>query len=142
MGVGCVNVLTGQSSRSFVGDKYRKEELIADHSADEIRVLTINGISGRAESPLAAVAKHAEGLSSAGVELAGTPRKRADRGVRGGMRETPRGWEKLLVGLLEVGLPGGMVVYTRWSWINNSPGNVNTVHKVARISSKREQPLH
>ena len=73
LGVGCVSVLAGQSSLPFVGDKYRKAELIADHSADEIGVRTINGISGRAESPPAAVAADAEGLSSAGVELAGIP---------------------------------------------------------------------
>ena len=73
LGVGCVGVFAGQSSLLFAGDKYRNAELIADHSADEIGVWTINGTSGRAGPPPAAVTEGAEGLSSAGVELAGMP---------------------------------------------------------------------
>ena len=81
---------------------------------DEIEVRKINRISSRADSLPAAVAEDAEGLSSADVELAGTPPKRGARGVRGGKRANTRGWGRLLVRLLEVGLlaglPGGMVV--------------------------------
>ena len=64
-----LSVFTGQSSRPFVGDKCRKAELIADHSADECQFRTIIRVSGRA----AAVAEDAVGLSSARVELTGTP---------------------------------------------------------------------
>ena len=97
--------------------------------------------------PPAAVDEDAEGLSSADVELAGIPRSVVCEGsVAVGEKipaegEAPR--RTLEVGLL-AGLHGGMVAYTRWRSINNSPGSVDTVPGTQGRSyhEQREQSRH